>query len=109
MLKTSSYLTGPPQPLDECVVYASDLAVHVDLNAVDKCNAEHAEWWSRVLDDLEVVYMWVDGVYLKAGLDREKAAIPMAVAAPSGGSKVSLGGATGVGMAVYGLAGPGYR
>jgi len=27
------------------------------------------------LDDLEVVYMWVDGVYVKAGLERDKAAI----------------------------------
>ena len=25
------------------------------------------------LDDLEVVYMWVDGVYVKAGLEKEKA------------------------------------
>ena len=24
------------------------------------------------LDDLDVVYMWVDGVYVKAGLEKEK-------------------------------------
>lgn len=38
----------------------------------------HAEWqaWaSRPLADLEVVYLWVDGVYVKAGLEQEKAVV----------------------------------
>ena len=56
----------------------------------DKWNAELAEWRGRSLSDLEVVYMWVDGVYVKAGLEREKAAILVAVAALSDGSKVVL-------------------
>ena len=30
-----------------------------------KWNDELAQWRSRPLDDLEVVYMWVDGVYVK--------------------------------------------
>ena len=30
-------------------------------------------WQSRRLDDLEVVYLWADGVYIKAGLEKEKA------------------------------------
>ena len=34
-----------------------------------KWNDELAQWRSRPLDDLEVVYMWVDGVYVKAGGD----------------------------------------
>ena len=34
-----------------------------------------SQWRSRPLDDLEVVYMWVDGVYVKAGLEKEKAAV----------------------------------
>ena len=54
----------------------------------DKWNAELAGWRSRPLDDLEVVYMWVDGVYVKAGLEREKAAILVVMAALSDGSKV---------------------
>ena len=54
----------------------------------DKWNAELAEWRARPLDDLEVVYMWVDGVYVKAGLEREKAAILVVIAALSDGSKV---------------------
>ena len=41
----------------------------------EKWRAEVAEWRQRPLDDLEVVYLWVDGVYVKAGLERDKAAI----------------------------------
>ena len=40
------------------------------------------------IDDLEVVYMWVDGVYVKAGLEKEKAAVLVVMAALSDGSKV---------------------
>tara|TARA_Y100000031_G_scaffold129985_1_gene149404 strand:- start:52 stop:1296 length:1245 start_codon:yes stop_codon:yes gene_type:complete len=54
----------------------------------EKWHAELAEWRQRPLDDLEVVYMWVDGVYVKAGLEREKAAILVVLAALSDGSKV---------------------
>ena len=54
----------------------------------ERWNAELAEWRSRPLDDLEVVYMWVDGVYVKAGLERDKAAVLVVMAALSDGSKV---------------------
>ena len=54
----------------------------------ERWNAELAEWRARPLDDLEVVYMWVDGVYVKAGLESEKAAILVVMAALSDGSKV---------------------
>ena len=54
----------------------------------DKWNAELAEWRARPLDNLKVVYMWVDGVYVKAGLEREKAAVLVVMAALSDGSKV---------------------
>ena len=36
----------------------------------------------------KLVYMWVDGVYVKAGLEREKAAILVVMAALSDGRKV---------------------
>ena len=54
----------------------------------DKWNDELAQWRSQPLDDLEVVYMWVDGVYVKAGLEKEKAAVLVVMAALSDGSKV---------------------
>ena len=38
----------------------------------EKWNAELAKWRARPLDDLEVVYVWVDGVYVKAGLRRRR-------------------------------------
>ena len=56
----------------------------------ERWNAELAAWRARPLDDLEVVYMWVDGVYVKAGLEREKAAILVVMAALSDGSKVVM-------------------
>lgn len=30
------------------------------------------EWKEGSLAELEVVYVWVDGVYVKAGLEKEK-------------------------------------
>ena len=68
---------------DEARVSASTVA-----RLKEKWHAELAEWRQRPLDDLEVVYMWVDGVYVKAGLEKEKAAILVVRAALSDGSKV---------------------
>ena len=62
----------------------------------DRWNAELAEWHSRRLDELEVVYMWVDGVYVKAGLEREKAAVLVVIAALSDGTKVVLNAVPGL-------------
>ena len=56
----------------------------------DKWGAEFDEWRTRHLDDLGVVYMWVDGVYVKAGLEKEKAAVLVVLAALSDGRKVVL-------------------
>ena len=53
-----------------------------------KWQAEFHEWSSRRLDDLEVVYLWVDGIYVKAGLEKEKAALLVAIAGLSDGRKV---------------------
>ncbi|TLN08537.1 IS256 family transposase, partial [bacterium] len=47
-------------------------------------------WRSRPLDGLEVVYLWVDGVYVKAGLEKEKAAVLVALAGLADGHKVVL-------------------
>jgi putative transposase len=55
-----------------------------------KWQADLATWNARPLDDLEVVYLWVDGVYVKAGLEDRKAAILVAIAGLSDGRKVVL-------------------
>ena len=56
----------------------------------ERWNVELAEWRGRRLDELEVVYMWVDGVYVKVGFEREKSAVLVAIGALSDGSKVVL-------------------
>src|SRR5437870_1131507 len=43
--------------------------------------AEYELWKTRVVEDLDVVYLWVDGVYVKAGLEKDKAAILVVLAA----------------------------
>jgi len=53
----------------------------------EQWHAERAHWASRSLADLEVVYLWVDGVYVKAGLEREKAAVLVVLAALRDGRK----------------------
>ena len=52
--------------------------------------AEWEEWKKRPLDGLEVLFMWVDGVYVKAGLQKEKAALLVIVGGLSDGRKVIL-------------------
>jgi putative transposase len=52
--------------------------------------AEYEVWKTRSVADLEVVYLWVDGVYVKAGLEKDKAAILVVLAALRDGRKVIL-------------------
>ncbi len=53
-------------------------------------HAEYELWKTRSVADLEVVYLWVDGVYVKAGLEKDKAAILVVLAALRDGQKVIL-------------------
>jgi transposase-like protein len=52
--------------------------------------AEWQEWKRRPLNGMEVLFMWVDGVYIKAGLDKQKAALLVVVGGLSDGRKVIL-------------------
>src|SRR5262249_34841761 len=52
--------------------------------------AEYELWKTRSLEDLEVLYLWVDGVYVKAGLEKDKAAMLVVLAALRDGQKVIL-------------------
>jgi len=51
---------------------------------------EFAEWKARPLDDRELVYAWVDGVYVKAGLEKDKACLLVVVGAMRDGRKELL-------------------
>lgn len=55
-----------------------------------KWQAEYEEWRSRPLLDLELVYAWADGVYVKAGLEKEKAALLVVIGALRDGRKEIL-------------------
>ncbi|HEY7820537.1 MAG TPA: IS256 family transposase [Vicinamibacteria bacterium] len=55
-----------------------------------KWQLEHEEWMRRPLGDRELVYAWMDGVYVKAGLEKEKAALLIVIGAMSDGTKEVL-------------------
>jgi len=52
--------------------------------------AEWREWKRRSLEGLQVVYLWVDGVYVKAGLEKQKAALLVVIGGLLDGRKVVL-------------------
>jgi transposase-like protein len=52
--------------------------------------AEYEAWRQRSLVGLEPVYLWADGVYVKAGLEQDKAALLVVIAALRDGRKVVL-------------------
>ncbi len=56
----------------------------------EKWQAEYGAWKSRSLADDQVVYIWVDGVYVKAGFEKEKAALLVVIGATRDGSKTVL-------------------
>ena len=51
---------------------------------------EYETWKQRRLDDLEVVYLWADGLYVKAGLEDTKAALLVMIGVLTNGQKVIL-------------------
>lgn len=52
--------------------------------------AEYEVWNSRPLGEFEAVYLWVDGIYVKAGLEKDKAALLTVIAGLRDGRKVVL-------------------
>ena len=55
-----------------------------------KWQLEHEEWKQRDMSSLEVVYQWADGIYVKAGLEKDKAALLIIIGALTNGRKVFL-------------------
>jgi transposase-like protein len=56
----------------------------------EQWQAEWEQWRRRSLEGLEVVYLWVDGVYVKAGLEKAKSALLVVIGGLSDGRKVIL-------------------
>ena len=52
-----------------------------------KWQEEYEEWKRQDLSGMEVVYQWADGIYVKAGLEKEKAALLVMIGALSNGEK----------------------
>jgi putative transposase len=55
-------------------------------------HAEYESWKRRRLNELEPVYMWADGIYVKAGLEKDKAAMLVVIAGLRDGRKVVRAG-----------------
>lgn len=55
-----------------------------------KWEVEYSAWRDRSLADKEVVYIWADGIYVKAGLEKDKACLLVVVGALRDGSKEIL-------------------
>ena len=51
---------------------------------------EYETWKQRRRDDLDVVYLWADGLYVKAGLEDTKAALLVMIGVLTNGQKVAL-------------------
>ena len=56
----------------------------------DKWIVEYNAWRTRRLDDRELVYAWADGIHVKAGLEKQKAALLVVIGAMSDGRKEIL-------------------
>ena len=56
----------------------------------EQWRGEWEQWKRRSLEGLEVVFLWVDGVYVKAGLEKEKAALLVVIGGLSDGRKIIL-------------------
>jgi transposase-like protein len=52
--------------------------------------AEYDRWRARALHDREPVYVWADGIYVRAGLEKERAALLVVIGAMSDGRKEVL-------------------
>ena len=57
--------------------------------------AEHAAWERRSLAGRELVYAWADGIYVKAGLEKDKATLLVVIGAMADGTKEVLAVAPG--------------
>ncbi len=55
-----------------------------------KWQIEYEEWKKQDLSEVKITYQWADGIYVKAGLEKDKAALLVIVGAMTNGKKVFL-------------------
>jgi len=51
---------------------------------------EYEQWKNQDLSELKIVYQWADGIFLKAGLEKDKAALLVIIGALDNGQQVLL-------------------
>ena len=75
----------------ELVGETAALSPNAIVRLKSKWESEYRAWCSRKLDECRYAYIWADGVYLRAGVDREKTALLCVVGAREDGVKELLG------------------
>ena len=53
----------------------------------EKWQGEYEQWKSAAIEEREWAYLWADGIYVKAGLGKEKAALLVVIGVQKDGSK----------------------
>lgn len=56
----------------------------------EKWQGEYEQWKSRAIEEKEWAYFWADGIYVKAGVGKEKAALLVVIGVQRDGSKCFL-------------------
>lgn len=83
--------TGDFEPVFRELVGATTALSPAAIVRLKDCWAtEYAAWCERRLDDHTYAYVWADGVYLGAGLEREKSALLCVLGAREDGTKELL-------------------
>ena len=84
--------TGDFEPVfREIVGETAALSRNAIVRLKQRWESEYREWSGRRLDEYRYAYIWVDGVYLGAGVDREKTALLCVVGAREDGLKELIG------------------
>lgn len=69
---------------------AAPLSPSSILRLKEAWQTQYTAWKRRDLSELELVYLWADGIYVKAGLEKDKAALLVFIGAKANGEKVVL-------------------
>ena len=84
--------TGDFEPVfREIVGETAALSRNAIVRLKQRWESEYRAWCSRMLNECRYAYIWADGVYLGAGVDREKTALLCVVGAREDGVKELLG------------------
>ena len=84
--------TGDFEPVfRELVGETAALSPNAIVRLKQRWESDYRAWCGRMLNEHRYAYIWADGVYLGAGVDREKTALLCVVGAREDGVKELLG------------------